>query len=133
MKGDPGPGRKSARESMVRLLFGLALCLATGVGIAPPLDWGAAFVFGLIAAVFARALLIAQHRLRRGGWQSWRRREVNHRGLDLVSGGLGFALALILATGGGGVGPAFAPEMAIFIGLLIVIISRAFLLLARWP
>lgn len=111
----------------------LTLCLATGVGIAPPLDWGAAVVFGLIVAVFTRGFLLALHRLRRGGWRSWRQREVNLRALDLVSGGGGFVLALILVTGGGGVGPAFAPGMAIFIGLLTVIASRALLLLMRWP
>jgi hypothetical protein len=111
----------------------LAVCLATGLGVAPALDLGLACFFGLAAATFSRGLLLAQHRLRHGGWQAWRRRQTNERAVDLASGGTGLALALLLATGGGGVGPAFALGEALFAGILAVMVSRAILLLARWP
>lgn len=110
-----------------------AVALATGLGVAPPADWGAALFVGLIVAVFARGVLLAQHRLRHGGWRAWRARVVNDRALDIVSGGGGCALALLLATGGGGIGPAFAPGEAVVIGLIAVLASRAVLLVARWP
>ena len=111
----------------------LTLCLATGLGLAPHLDWGAALFFGLLAAVFTRGLLLAQYRLRHGAWRAWRQRTVNVHSLDLVSGGLGVALALMLATGGGGIGPAFPPGEALLIGVIAMIASRALLLIAKWP
>jgi hypothetical protein len=111
----------------------VALGLATGLGIAPAIDWAAALFCGLIAAVFTRGILLIQHRLRHGGWRAWRRRTVNVHALDLVSGGTGVALALLLATGAGGIGPAFDLGVALFVGILAVIASRAILLVARWP
>ena len=129
--------RRAEEPNAARLAFAigatLALGLATGFGIAPTIDWGAALFFGLITAVFVRGVLLAHHHLRHGGWRAWRRRAMNERALDLVSGGGGCVLALLLATGGGGVGPAFAPGEAVVIGALVVLASRALLLIARWP
>jgi len=129
--------RRADEPTVARQAFALgatlALCLATGLGIAPHIDWGAALFFGLITAVFTRGLLLARHRLLNGGWRAWRQRNPNVRALDLVSGGLGAVIALMLATGGGGIGPAFAPGQALFIGILAVIASRAILLVAKWP
>lgn len=111
----------------------VALCLATGLGLMMPIDWGMALFYGLAIAILARGVLLAQHHLRHGGWQAWRGRQVNDRAIDQVSGGTGIALALLLATGGGGIGPAFALGEALFVGILAIIASRALLLIIRWP
>src|SRR5215217_982782 len=111
----------------------LAVLLATGGGVAQRVDWGAAGFFGLATAVFARGLLLAWGHLAHGGWQAWRHREANEPAIDGLSAGVGIALALCLATGAGGIGPAFAPAGAVLAGLCSALITRAFLGLARWP
>jgi hypothetical protein len=123
------------RAARVSLALGaiLAICLATGLGVIPPLDRGAALLFGLAAAVFTRGALLARQHLRNGGWHAWRTRQTNDRAIDLASGGVGIALALLLATGGGGIGPALGLGEALFVGVVAAIISRALFLLARWP
>jgi hypothetical protein len=111
----------------------LALCLATGGGVAPRIDWGAALFFGLATAVFTRGLLLAGHKLANGGWQAWRRRTTNEPAIDLLSAIGGVALALFLVTGGSGIGPAFAPAQAALAGLLAGLALRLLLTFARWP
>ena len=111
----------------------LAVCLATGGGLAPRVEWGAACFFGLVTAVFARGLLLAWRHLTAGGWRAWRQREANELAIDRISAGVGFALALFLATGGGGIGPTFALTPALLVGLCSGLLTRALLALARWP
>src|SRR5438270_89144 len=58
----------------------LAVCLATGGGLAPRVEWGAACFFGLVTAVFALGLLLAWRHLTAGGWRARRRhRSVQRR------------------------------------------------------
>ena len=111
----------------------LAVLLATGGGVAPPVDWGAAFFFGLATAVFTRGLLLAWRHLAHGGWRAWRHREANEPAMDGISTGAGIGLALYLATGAGGIGPAFAPAEAALAGFCSALLTRALLGLARWP
>ena len=118
------------------LAFGttIAVLLATGGGVAPRIDWGAATFFGLGAAVLLRGLLLAWHHLKAGGWRAWRERSrANEPVIDRLSIGVGAALALFLATGGGGIGPAFAVGEALIIGGIAGIAARALLTFARWP
>lgn len=121
-----------ARMSLI-LGFLTAVALATGGGVLPRLDWGAALFGGLACAVLTRGLLLAWRSLATGGWQAWRQREANSPAIDAVSVGVGIALALLLVTGGGGVGPSFLPAEAIFGGLVLGIACRALLTLLRWP
>ena len=129
--------RRAEQPQAVRASVALgavvAIGLATGFGLAAPIDWGAAFFCGLAIAVLARGVFLAQHRLRHGGWRAWRQRQVNERAVDQVSGGLGIALVRLLASGGGGIGPAFAIGEALFAGIIAIIVGRAALLLIRWP
>ena len=111
----------------------LAVCLATGGGVAPRVDWGAALFIGLATAVFMRGLLLACRKLTNGGWQAWRRRAANEPAIDLLSAAGGVALALFLVTGGSGIGPAFAPAQAALAGLLAGVALRLLLAFARWP
>lgn len=113
---------------------GLAgLLVLTGGGIAPPGDWGAALFFGLLVTIATRAVGLASARLRGGGWRAWRARRVNGEACDVLSGGLGIALALVLASGAGGIGPAFSPLAAVLTGLVAMIAARAVFTVARWP
>ena len=111
----------------------VALLLATGGGVAPRLDWGMAIFFGIAAAVVARGLLLAHRHLAQGGWRAWRRREVNEVAIDRIGVGVGAAVALVLASGGGGVGPAFTLGLALAIGTIAGIVTRALFLFFRWP
>lgn len=111
----------------------LAVLLATGGGVAPRADWGAALFLGLIVAVSIRGLLLARYHLVNGGWRAWRQRAVNEPATDGISVGVGLALALFLVTGGGGIGPAFAPIEALLVGLFAGLLSRALLTFLRWP
>ena len=110
-----------------------ALLLATGGGVAPRLDWGMAIFFGIAAAVVARGLLLAHRHLAHGGWRAWRRREANEVAIDRIGVGVGAAVALVLASGGGGVGPAFTLGLALAIGTIAGIVTRALFLFFRWP
>ena len=81
-----------------------------------------------------RGLLLAWHHLKDGGWRAWRERgRANESVIDRLSLGGGVALALFLATGGGGIGPAFAVGEALIIGGIAGIAARALLTFARWP
>jgi hypothetical protein len=111
----------------------VALLLATGGGVAPRLDWGMAIFYGITAAVIARGILLAHRHLAHGGWRAWRQREANSVAIDRIGVGVGAALALILASGGGGVGPAFTLGMAMAIGTIAGIVTRALFLFFRWP
>ena len=111
----------------------LAVVLATGGGVAPPAEWGAAAFFGLVTAVFARGLLLAWRHLAHGGWHAWRRCHVNEPAADRLSVGVGIALALVLVTGAGGLKPAVASAEAVLAGLCSALAVRALLALARWP
>ncbi len=111
----------------------VGVVLATGVWVLPPLDWVAAFVVGLVFAVFTRGLLLVARHLARGGWHSWRRRAANETVVERIAVGCGVALAFLLATGGGGVGPAFGPIEASIAGLGVGLLTRGLLAFARWP
>ena len=121
-----------ARASLALGAF-VALALATGGGLAPPVDWGAAGFCGLVAAVAARGLLIAGWRLSHGGWRAWRRRAADEAAMGRLSAGVGIALALCLASGAGGLRPVVAPAGAALAGLGGALLARGLLALARWP
>ena len=129
--------RTADEPQVVRLSLALgaavAVLLATGGGVAPRVDWGAACFFGLATAVFTRGLLLAWRHLAHGGWQAWRHRQANEPAMDGISASAGIGLALYLATGAGGIGPAFAPAEAALAGFCTALLTRALLHLARWP
>ena len=111
----------------------LALLVLTGGGVLPRGDWGAALFCGLLGAIAVRGGLLAWAYLRGGGWHAWRARPVNGEACDRVSGGIGIALAIIMASGAGGIGPAFSPITAVLAGLFAGFAARALLGFARWP
>jgi hypothetical protein len=111
----------------------VALALATGGGVAPRLEWGAAVLVGMVAAALARGLLLAWGHLAAGGWRAWRRRAANERAIDALSAGVALGLPLFLVSGGGGIGPAVDPGAAALAGLGAGLLARGLLGLARWP
>jgi hypothetical protein len=111
----------------------VAILLATGGGVAPRLDWGLAIFYGIAAAVVARGALLAWQHLARGGWRAWRRREANEVAIDRIGVGIGAVVALVLASGGGGVGPAFTLGVSLAVGTIAGIVARAVFGFLRWP
>jgi hypothetical protein len=126
-------GARRADEPQITR-WSLALGAAVGIALAVArVDWGAALFCGLGTAVFSRALALAWHHLAGGGWRQWLGRELNVPAADGISAGVGLALWLLLVSGGGGVGPAFAPVEAALAGVLAGLITRGVLTVAKWP
>lgn len=129
--------RQADTPQIVRIsgALGLAITiiLATGVGLMPPRDWGAAVLAGLATAVTLRGgVLIACH-LIGGGWRAWRLARANERAIDRFSIGGACALSLLLISGGGGVGPAVTPIEATLAAIGAGLVLRGLLMLLKWP